>query len=1083
MRIFLGGLLILAALTASESDARAANPPVGLEQVRERLQSGETTRVVCFGDSITGAYYHTGGLRAWCDMLGLALERIEPNARLEMINAGVSGQTTVDGLARIQREVLDRQPHLVVVMFGMNDVTRVPLETFVANLQAITQKCHAAGAAVVLCTPNSVYENPARPMAKLAEYSARIRQLTQAADLPLVDCFEEYRTLRERDELAWMLLMSDEIHPNMHGHRRFAEQMAEAITGRRIVLDHVPPPPDALHHTLSRLQAGESVHLVAMPPYDEWFAAALRQRFPQAEIRVTVWPTEAQSVHDLSIWAKGIRALKPDLVVPAVPAATAGGDVGSDVRDYEWVLNWSFPFAGRDWDVVPVLPSLAAEIAPDEQLNARIAHEIVAGKDVRFLERIAGDVRSPQEILASWIDEQDQTRPQAWPGLPESNATVSIPAQEWPQRPGPRQVAVRVHYPGGQLARVTPQTGVMLTLHNWGGEFCVSTADPQSLADRLNVVALCVNYLQSGRADSIDGPEPYDFGYLQSLDALRALWWTINGLHGQQRPFAEGRLFATGGSGGGNVTLMANKLAPRTFACVVDLCGMKQLSADIAFHLPGGSDLNARWSRDPASPGYLSLDDQDLRFIGHPEHLQSMHRLGTSSRIVIVHGVDDATCPFPDARELVANLQSVGLAVEPHFVTPANVGGKVFTGTGHALGNLTEIVFQVAGEYLSAAGPRRLVRAGRSDFDRRDEVVQYRTPGGQFVISYAAGYPVGRFEPDPPPAHYGDHQDLSIVIDQFGQRRQIQTPEDWQIRRQQIQDNLQTVMGRLPGASFRVPLDVRVVAESRDGKIIRRKLSFQSDPFDRVTAWLLLPDVAAGKPSPAVLCLHQTIGAGKDEPVGLAGSPNMHYGRELAERGYVVLAPDYPSMGEHAYDFAQHPEFASGSLKAVWDNIRAVDLLSALPEVDRERIGVIGHSLGGHNALFTAVFEPRLKAVVSSCGFTSLQKDDLPSWTGPRYMPRISGQFGADVRRLPFDFHEVVGGLAPRPFLACAATGDGDFDVEGVRDVIAAARAVYRLLGQPDHLRAEYPESSHDFPTATRQQAYRFLDLHLKAKE
>ncbi|HTN00581.1 MAG TPA: acetylxylan esterase, partial [Planctomycetaceae bacterium] len=107
----------------------------------------------------------------------------------------------------------------------------------------------------------------------------------------------------------------------------------------------------------------------------------------------------------------------------------------------------------------------------------------------------------------------------------------------------------------------------------------------------------------------------------------------------------------------------------------------------------------------------------------------------------------------------------------------------------------------------------------------------------------------------------------------------------------------------------------------------------------------------------------------------------------------------------------------------------------------------------------------------------------LPSWTGPRYMPRISSLFGGDVRRLPFDFHEIVGGLAPRAFLACAAAGDDDFDVEGVRDVMAAARPVYRLLGQPDHLRAEYPDSSHDFPTATRQQAYRFLDLHLKAKE
>ena len=73
-------------------------------------------------------------------------------------------------------------------------------------------------------------------------------------------------------------------------------------------------------------------------------------------------------------------------------------------------------------------------------------------------------------------------------------------------------------------------------------------------------------------------------------------------------PFASGRIYATGGSGGGNVSLMANKLAPRTFACTIDLCGMKKLSDDIAYNLPGGSGLDARWSRDPKSSNYLSPD-------------------------------------------------------------------------------------------------------------------------------------------------------------------------------------------------------------------------------------------------------------------------------------------------------------------------------------------------------------------------------------------------------------------------------------------------------------------------------------------
>lgn len=332
-----------------------------------------------------------------------------------------------------------------------------------------------------------------------------------------------------------------------------------------------------------------------------------------------------------------------------------------------------------------------------------------------------------------------------WPALPERNATVAIPAQEWPQKPGPRTVDVSVYYPDGSLSSVRKTTGIMLTLHNWGGTGCAGTASPTALAQRLDVVAVCVNYLQSGRQASIEDPEPYDFGYLQALDALRALWFVADGLQQKGIPFASGRMFATGGSGGGNVTQMVNKLAPRTFACVIDMCGMAKLSDDIAFNLPGGSGLNARWSRDPESSNYLSPGAQEIRFIGNPVHLEVMKRLKGRCKVVVVHGVDDNTCPFEDKQELVANMQSAGIDVEPHFVSKDDLDGKVFTSSGHALGNRTEIVFRVAGKYLEVGHKSSLSRRGRSDFDLRDTRVGYPVIGGEYVISYAAGYPVGHF--------------------------------------------------------------------------------------------------------------------------------------------------------------------------------------------------------------------------------------------------------------------------------------------------------------------------------------------------
>lgn len=333
----------------------------------------------------------------------------------------------------------------------------------------------------------------------------------------------------------------------------------------------------------------------------------------------------------------------------------------------------------------------------------------------------------------------------SWPLLPGVSGATDIPAQEWPRRPGLRRVRIKVFYPGGKLSNVNAKTGMMLTLHNWGGQDCAGTANPDALANRLNVVAICVNYLQSGRKASIEDPQPYDFGYLQSLDALRALWFVHNGLQQRKIPFDTGRIFCTGGSGGGNVTQMATKLAPRTFACVIDMCGMKKLSDDIAFNLPGGSRLNARWSRDPKSLNYLSADQQEIRFVGHPKHLTLRKKQGTTTKIIIVHGVDDRTCPFKDAEELAKHLRSAQLDVETHFIRKSDLDGRVFTSTGHPLGNRTEIVFRVAGDYLLPDGRRALRRQGKTDFERRDEL-RFPTTNGQFIISYKNGFPVGRFE-------------------------------------------------------------------------------------------------------------------------------------------------------------------------------------------------------------------------------------------------------------------------------------------------------------------------------------------------
>ncbi len=343
-------------------------------------------------------------------------------------------------------------------------------------------------------------------------------------------------------------------------------------------------------------------------------------------------------------------------------------------------------------------------------------------------------------------------------------------------------------------------------------------------------------------------------------------------------------------------------------------------------------------------------------------------------------------------------------------------------------------------------------------------------------------FAVPLFGEEQPAAEKKEHQDLSYYLED-GERREIKTPEDWQRRRGQILANVERVMGPFPRPETPIALDVEELESVPLPKFTRKKLAYHTDSKARkVTAYLLIPRDAK-QPLPAVLCLHQTIGIGKEEPAGLGKNENLQYAKHLAERGYVTLAPDYPSFGEYEYSFPADDGYASGSMKAIYENTRAIDLLAARSEVDPQHIGCIGHSLGGHNSIFTAVFDDRIQATVSNCGFTRFHKyygGKLKGWTSARYMPRMDAEFGNDPDRVPFDFPELLACIAPRAFLASSPTGDDNFEVSGVKDSILASRPIFKLLGAEEHLQANYPECAHDFPAEARDVAYKFLDRHLK---
>jgi acetyl esterase/lipase len=317
-------------------------------------------------------------------------------------------------------------------------------------------------------------------------------------------------------------------------------------------------------------------------------------------------------------------------------------------------------------------------------------------------------------------------------------------------------------------------------------------------------------------------------------------------------------------------------------------------------------------------------------------------------------------------------------------------------------------------------------------------------------------------------------------VNSHGVRRVVRKTSDWQRRRAHILSAMQEVMGPLPAATH-APVSVEVLEEVREARFTRSKITYAGVDNDRIPAYLFLPQIRAGR-LPAMLCLHQTTAIGKAESAGLGGKANLHYARELAERGYVTLAPDYPNFGDYKID-VYAIGYASATMKGISNHMRAVDVLVSLPEVDAARIGVIGHSLGGHNSLFVAVFDPRIAAVVTSCGFTSFPKyyaGNLAGWSHRGYIPRIASEYGKSPERMPFDFPEVLGAIAPRPIFINAPVRDANFEVSGVDDCVRSARQVYALYHAQESVVAVHPDCEHDFPPEVREQAYVFLDRRLR---
>lgn len=378
-------------------------------RTRAKLAAHEPVKIVCLGDSVTGIYYHTGGLRAYPEMIGVGMKLLDPQSKVTVVNSGISGHSTANGLERFQKDVLDHKPDLVTVMFGLNDIVRVPQPDFEANLKTFIEKNREIGAETLLCTPNGIYPTPGRPVEKLEEYNQAMKAVAEANGAGFCDVYAAYQAVKAKNELDFRLLCSDPFHPNMDGHKLNAETIIQSITGKKISLKDVGPPEPVLAKTKRLIAEKQPVRVYAMTPFDEWIGPALQAKYPDAQLEIAAWPTKDKSLAELHEAAKEVRGRnpKPDLVVVAIPLEVTpplSQPPEAGIENHSWTLNFALSFGVQDWDVLAVTPSvLKPELTAAEQDRDAFSRRMIFAQDLPLITRPAGSTDDAKTILTKWL--------------------------------------------------------------------------------------------------------------------------------------------------------------------------------------------------------------------------------------------------------------------------------------------------------------------------------------------------------------------------------------------------------------------------------------------------------------------------------------------------------------------------------------------------------------------------------------------------------------------------------------------------------------------------------------------------------
>jgi dienelactone hydrolase len=207
--------------------------------------------------------------------------------------------------------------------------------------------------------------------------------------------------------------------------------------------------------------------------------------------------------------------------------------------------------------------------------------------------------------------------------------------------------------------------------------------------------------------------------------------------------------------------------------------------------------------------------------------------------------------------------------------------------------------------------------------------------------------------------------------------------------------------------------------------------------------------------------------------------------QSIVEQGYAVFAFDMLGFGnriEEGTSFYHRYTHWSKMGKMVADAKAAVEAMVNLDFIDSSRVFVTGYSLGATVGLYVAALDERIAGVVSVAGFTPMRLDTPDRGTqGVKayshlhgLLPRL-GFFDGNEVRIPYDFHEVLASIAPRPLLVIAPVYDKDSHLEDIELAVCQAGKIYSLYGSSDNIQIFSPDDYNRFSSEMREKTYEWL--------